>query len=371
MASVQPHTTDATAHFPLALAAVQELTAPGDFADFPQALVPRTPESVSLLFDRVPIHARSLRIHELHFKVRDGEWTSPAPLTFGEEPMQGAASYADLSGGEFLYFVKASGLRDPGRYFRMKVESERTRPPELVSLSSPIAVLSYPRVQRLGDGRVVLAFRDFESRGNLAFSEDGLAFGPAKVVVEDSIAQFGIADFADQSLAMAYQVDREGGGKTSWLRFSVDGGDRWSAPVQVTRTFINVHDPYLFRREDGDLDVYYSVTPEGLAGGFLLFRRSVTAEGVLGPEQQLTLPEAGSVLMPQIHRLPGGNLLVVLARVLGASGAKSQLVALELDSDAPTARQRSSLLSVLDSDVPTLGWRAQTLTETDRERSVP
>jgi hypothetical protein len=292
---------------------------------------------LSLFFDRVPADARSFRVHEAQLEVSEGAWTELGPHELGEESMQGGASCASFGGRSYLYFVAASGLKTEGVYFRAEVGERGLGPLETVTLSSPIAILSFPRVRALRDGRVALIFRDFQSRGVLALSDDGLEFSEERVVVGEPAAQLGVADFSDGTLAVAYQTDREGGGKTSWLRLSRDGRAGWSAPIRLARERINVHDPYLFGREDGGLDVYYSATPDRLAGGFLLFRRRVSSRGELGPEQQLTTQDAGSLLMPQIERLPDGGLLLVLARVLGAAGNRSQLAALELSSDAPPA----------------------------------
>lgn len=322
---------------PLPASSVLPVTAPEAAADYPQGFVERKPGLLSLFFDRVPADASSFRVHEAQLEVSKGAWTELGPQDLGEETMQGGASCVSFSGRSYLYFVKASGLKTGGAYFRAEVGERDLGPLEEITVSSPIAILSFPRVRALRDGRIALIFRDFQSRGILALSDDGLDFSAERVVVDEPAAQLGVADFSDGGLAVAYQTDRAGGGKTSWLRLARDDRTGWSAPIQLAPEHINAHDPQLFARLDGALDVYYSATPDRLAGGFLLFRRRVSSQGELGPEQQLTAQGAGSLLMPQIERLPDGGLLLVLARVLGAEGNRSQLAALELSSDAPPA----------------------------------
>lgn len=301
--------------------------------NLPRALFRAPDGSVELVFVRVPPDASRFDLFAISWVSGRG-WSEPTHLVRGPEPYQGGASVVSLPEGHYLYYVKSESLRKPGVFVRRRLLETGLGPVEEISGAPSLSLLSFPRLHPLHEKRVALVFRDGESRGQIAFSEDGLLFAPAAVVVSEPVAAVDLGVFADGALAFVYQTARpEGIGKISWVQLSSDGV-AWSSPIQIAPEMLNVHDPYPFLRQDGDLDLYFSSTNEGLAGGFSLFRRRLAVTGELGAVERVSTRATGSLLYPRSLRLPTGAVLSVASDVSGRMGEVGHLVVFLLPGDS-------------------------------------
>lgn len=170
------------------------------------------------------------------------------------------------------------------------------------------------------------------SIGELRFSQsqDGKSFKASQKVGEKS-QMIRAAFFKSGIWAFTYQVGHTAQ-MMDYLIFSSNQGKTFTAPLAVTSQK-NVHDPFLLQRQDGDLDVYYVVWQNG--EGFVLFRRAVTAQGLLGPEERLSPPRY-AVDKPHALRLQDGSVFITTGKI-NASETKidTDLYFTILTGDAP------------------------------------
>ncbi|MNL14174.1 hypothetical protein D3C87_1351040 [compost metagenome] len=112
---------------------------------------------------------------------------------------------------------------------------------------------------------------------------------------------------------------------------SNDEGQSFSPRIRLSDEN-NVHDTFLLQRKDGERDAYYLVGIEGK--GFSLFRRKISRDGKLGPEQQIT-STAVHVEKPHCLRLNSGKIFVTLSKVNSeAKGISTDIVFMTLFDDA-------------------------------------
>ncbi|MGE0174365.1 MAG: sialidase family protein [Oligoflexales bacterium] len=185
---------------------------------------------------------------------------------------------------------------------------------------------------RLADGRIILSYEiwDFEKDYRslrFSLSTDGRTFQtPLEVVNKAQMFHFG--EFADGSWAFAYQRGNAGTMR-SYVVLTRDDGRTFTVEKQISdqKGNSNVHDSFLFRRIDGDLDIYYLLWKDG---GFSCFRRRISSTGDLGPEERVT--ESGlNMQKPTPFRLPDGKIFLVLSQVKLWS---SDVVGMILETDA-------------------------------------
>lgn len=228
----------------------------------------------------------------------------PVTLDLGlSEAMVGNPSLPIRGGVPTLYLVATESSSASARVERRPWSGAAPGAAEGVTMPEPIGLLSWPRFVALADGRVAVAYRDGASLVKLAFSDDGLAFD-APQVMGPAGAQPELAQMASGALVYAYQVG-VGGDIQSWYRVSTDGS-AWSDAALVTDSSTNVHDTDAFVRADGRVDLYY-IWPDS-ALGFDLWRRCVSADGALGPEELVVVRSWGNLAKPRAHRRADGAI---------------------------------------------------------------
>lgn len=220
---------------------------------------------------------------------------------------------ATIRGKDYLYTVEPDG-KGNGSLRRRQVLPNGLGRVEQIKVSPPIPFMHWPQLTSLADGRVVLATVVPGQKPFLAISDDGgrnfkVTTSPAHSPV-DSMTLAHVAGFRDGALVVTTQVGDSTGQVQAFVRTSADG-ITFSAPVKVTTTSSNVHDAFPVPRADGDVDLYYL---KASGDGFAAFRRSFARQGQLGPEQQLTGSDLGSVEKPQARRLPDGSVRLILAK---------------------------------------------------------
>ncbi len=239
---------------------------------------------------------------------------SDAPFTTARrEPFVAAAVAGVTVGGRrYLYSVEptATGLS----LVRRAVTAAGLGRPQPVEVSPMPAGMHWPQLTALPDGRIALAAVVPHRGPYLAMSDDG---GKSFQVTawlgqtqRDELSLAHLGSFADGTLVVTTQVGDPQGLVTSLVRTSQDGVN-FTPPVPVTTENPNVHDAFVVRRSDGDVDLYYLRQEQA---GFSAFRRKLTRAGALGEEQRLTGPELGSVEKPQGFRLPDGSVRLIMAR---------------------------------------------------------
>ncbi len=263
-------------------------------------------------------------------------WTGPTDIDLGAATYTGSPSIVGHAGTTWLYFAQADGLYSALSLHRSAWGQGSWQVPEnMEPVAGATSLLSWPVFAPLEDGRVGLAFRDGQSLPQVALSDDGTFFSEPTQVMPTGAAMVALGDMADGTLACTYQTG-SGGSMTAWVRTSPDG-QQWSDPIQVSDASTNVHDTCPVRRLDGDLDLYY-IWPCSPAG-FCLFRRALSADGQLGPEQQVTAAEVGETTKPAALRLPDGSLLILWAEITqrgpGGEPTEQILSGAELAGDAP------------------------------------
>jgi len=239
---------------------------------------------------------------------------SDAPFaTAKREPFVAAAVAGVTAGGRrYLYSVEpgAAGLS----LVRREVTAAGLGRPQPVELSPMPDGMHWPQLTALPDGRIALAAVVPHRGPYLAISSDGGASFEVTAWLgqtqRDELSLAHLGSFADGTLVVTTQVGGPDGLVTSLVRTSRDGVN-FSPPVPVTTENPNVHDAFVVRRGDGDVDLYYLRQEQA---GFSAYRRKLTRSGSLGEEQRLTGPELGSVEKPQAFRLPDGSLRLIMAR---------------------------------------------------------
>jgi hypothetical protein len=272
------------------------------------------PSPVSLVFDHFDAAFTSGQLRRTTLTITGGAITSfspPVALSLGSSTFLGSPSIVTASGTPWLYYVRSAAPQASAQLLRCQAGPSGCAAPSVVVSAPAMTLLSWPRLIALPDGRLAAAFRDAQSRPTIALSTDGTSFGGGHAVGPPG-AMPALGVFQDGTLAFTYQTQSTAAPMTSWVTLSKDGAS-WSAPQRVTTQSGNVHDTALVDRLDGQLELYY-IYPAG-ALGFVLFRRALASDGVLGPEQQVTASAVGEVSKPAAARLPDGRLLLSWAQI--------------------------------------------------------
>lgn len=256
-----------------------------------------------------------------------------------DQPIVAGPSVVEVGGEAWLYYVDGPGLDT------VEVGIKRARwdgagwgAPEAVGPLPETWLLSWPRFVAVGDG-VAVAYRDWNSAPHYAWSPDGVTFEPAtRLAPAGALAT--VAAFGDGSLVSTWQ--EETAERPFVARFSIsrDRGATWSPGVAVTESHGNVHDTAPVLRRDGDIDLYY-IYPAS-ARGFVLFRRHLTVDGRLGPEERVTADVLGEPSKPGAARLADGALRLWWAEISARDPVQGwpteqRLVVTRVHGDAPRA----------------------------------
>lgn len=319
---------------PLGPAAVQ-IIGPALATDIDAAWVPG---DGSLVFDSSDVDFTRSRLFGA--AASDGGFAAPVALDgLSDRALVAGPSVIEFRGETWLYFVDSPGLDGvevgikrarwaAGRW----VDVEAVRPiPETW-------ILSWPRFVALDDG-VGLAWRDWNSAPHFARSADGLRFD-APVRIADAGALATVGRFADGTLVYTWQEESAARPFVAYYSLSTDGGATWRPKAEVTDASGNVHDTAPVERRDGTIDLYY-IYPAS-ARGFVLFRRHLTADGRLGPEERVTADALGEPSKPGGARLPDGRLLLWWAEISARDlvqgwPTEQRIVVTRIQGDAPSA----------------------------------
>ncbi len=217
-------------------------------------------------------------------------------------------------------------------------EFRESRPVTLRGLPDGVAV-AWPQAVGLTDGRVVLAFVVPQQRAFLAVSdESGLVFDVAAAPAPEGELRGVLAHVGttrNGRIVFTYQVADASWAFRSYVRAAERLGRPFGPATLIHEDDDNVHDASVTTRADGGADLYYlrAASPSGLS----VHRRSLRADGSLGPEQLVTSPSVGHVEKPQARRLPDGRLGLSFARrTPGETGeATFDLAFAVLAGDAP------------------------------------
>jgi hypothetical protein len=244
-------------------------------------------------------------------------FSAPKPLGIGPAiTYETTPSAVRLGRYQYLYLTKTSSIFDDSLVVhRSKFDGDRFGEPEVVGpIPGVSSLLSWPRFIEAPVGLAV-AFRTRpESSASFAASFDGLSFTePIAVRPGERIAMPRTAFFRSGKAVYTYQtVSDDYWRYWSWWSIS-DDWKTWRDPVLVTTNSQNVHDTAPFMRSDGDIDLYYIYSSLEPTDTFKLYRRCLTRQGVLGPEQLVTA--AGSPNKPNLERLAGGKVLLMYSDI--------------------------------------------------------
>ncbi|MFS4458033.1 hypothetical protein [Bdellovibrio sp. HCB2-146] len=243
-----------------------------------------------------------------------------------------------INGKIWIYFTAVDTQKNESKWGRFAFdENDPETPVEWLnaqeSLVGQIRPWIFPSLTSSGD--ILLAYEKRNSTTGLmdlffARSAKGRDFSVG-LPIASGAQMVRFAEFEKGPWAFSYQV---GSGKqmNAFVKFSADQGQSFSTPIQISQ-YKNIHDTFLLKRHDGELDVYYLVWMEG--SGYSLFRRQLKRDGGLGPEQQLT-STAVAVEKPHCLRLASGKIFVTLSKLNAptSSTVASDIVFMTLMDDA-------------------------------------
>jgi hypothetical protein len=225
----------------------------------------------------------------------------------------------------WIYYVEADHFKADVKSYRAQWQKGKLVNIEPLSIGKTLKLRSWQKFY-VYDDKVVMV----HTGGGMfvSVSTDGKTFASFKKIFSYS-AQPRISSIGDM-LVSAFQIGNWREGKMKpLLSFSNDLANTWSKPMEVTNSHINVHDAFLFKRLDGNIDIYY-VYPIGDWRGFSLFRRCLRKNHSLGSEEQVLVKEIGNVVAPSISRLNNDEILVMFNEQL--SGYNPYFAILSRDS---------------------------------------
>ena len=301
---------------------------PGDRIDVTTAFSVAADGAVTVVFDTFdePFTRGELWLASSPDGTR---FSFPRPLGFTSHAFEVSPSFV----GEALYFAGADEPGTPPTMYLARVAD----PLPVNAVSGVDSLLSWPRWIQAGGSTVALAFRDGASVPRFAQGASPDTVGAPVEVDPEPGALATAAVFGDGTFAFTYQHPVGTEPMVSFVRRSSDG-ESWSDPVRVSDAAPNVHDTAMTPRADGGLDLYY-IHPTPTSPGFVLFRRSLRADGALGEEQQLTAEDAADPSKPSALPLADGTILIayanIAARSLTGEPTRQEITLTRVASEAP------------------------------------
>jgi len=271
-----------------------------------------------------------------HTEIRYGEILNIDPLVVSEvQPVlpknnfkkRYLSSVVETDNGSWVYFVEGDSLKDVARSYRAQWNKGTLINIEELNIEKKIRVRHWQKYYSFNN-RVVMIY----AGGDGIFfttSRDGKTFKNF-IKTGERAAQPNFNHVNERVLAYSFQRgDWEKGKMKSMFSISEDAGQTWQQPIQTTLSHENVHDAFLFKREDKLLDIYY-IYPIGSWRGFSLFRRCIRKDFSLGDEEQVIVKEMGNVIAPTLHRLENNQIVLTFNEQL--SGYTPYITILNGDS---------------------------------------
>ncbi len=233
---------------------------------------------------------------------------SPVPLKLLDKPLQLSPASLLLNDDSYLYFMAGDAVRKSTHFYRSLYREGFFGLVEKIKLDDELdGILAWPHPIALSKNLIILAYDNYRTSNNVAFSDDGLVF---RKKIKVGTGQMGrVAAYKGGQLVYTWQTGY-GTNMTVWHCLSRDG-ITWSKPAPITNGSTDVHDAMPFSRLDGGVDVYYIYTG---TSGYSIYRRSVSLDGRLGREERITSDSVGSVTQPHPHRLKDGRIVLTFTR---------------------------------------------------------
>lgn len=274
-----------------------------------------------------------------------GATSSSIPLTFGGR-VEDAPALISNADGDWLYFASSDPDLSNIELWRASIVDGRfSSLQRLADIDGLSTMNQWPRWVSSGQD-VLLTYRGRKSVPTWLRLVDGVTPGAPVTLGSEGVAYPRVVPMQDEGCFFSYQHEPEGGYMATRYQVSRDCM-RWSQSTELSPAKPpikpDVHDAYALPRRDGGVDIYY-VYPSYKGSdalfpvGFDLYRRSVTAGGLAGPEQLLTERLTFNPFAPSAHRLADGTILVTFADILeiGPIAVKhANLTLFKLRADAP------------------------------------
>ncbi len=237
------------------------------------------------------------------------------------------SSIVKMNDSIWIYYVEGNSLKDFAKSFRAQWENGTLVNIEELNIDKKIRVRHWQRYYSFNNLVVMI----YAGGDGMFFttSKDGISFKNF-VKTYKRAAKPSFNNVNEKTVAYSFQRGNWKKGKMkSMFSISEDMGLTWNQPTETTLSHKNVHDAFLFKRNDGMLDIYY-VYPVESWRGFSLFRRCIRKDYSLGDEEQVIVKEMGNVIAPTLHRLEDNRIALVFNEQL--SGFNPYITIIKGDS---------------------------------------
>ncbi|MCF6437436.1 hypothetical protein [Pseudoalteromonas sp. MMG022] len=230
-----------------------------------------------------------------------------------------------LVSNKYLYIVVSQKYWGKnGSVLRVNLESNVV---EKVLMPRGVSVGSLLRFKGLTDSKVFATYRAGKSNIFIAHSDDGLNFANEQSVAIGTMPD--ISAFGNGSLISAYQAGPDLRNMKVYFSIQEKGGTT-SKPKRIAE-HKNIHDAFMLRRSDGNVDVYFVKQAES-EERLILSRRCINHTGSLGIEEVLLDSKKYNVAKPSAQMFNHNEVIVSFINQTGP--ASSSLHYMKLDSEA-------------------------------------
>lgn len=218
------------------------------------------------------------------------------------------SSIIKIDGISWLYYVEGDSLKDSAKSYRAQFNNGHLINIEPLTINNSLRVIHWQKFYTLPNNNIAIVFRNGKGMF-FGTSKDGKTFTDFIKVYKQAAKPNFIALDNDKFIYSFQGRGKNKGSMQSKFSYSKDGGATWSQPTNTTESHGNVHDAFLFNRNDGLADIYY-IYPIGAWRGFSLFRRCIKDNFSLGEEEQVIEKEIGHLMKPNVFRLNKHQLLL-------------------------------------------------------------
>lgn len=233
----------------------------------------------------------------------------------------------EFAGQEYLYYISAE------KFWGNNAQILRV-PLNLLTEATPIKLplkygaYSLSRITSISNGKLVLILRSGKSRLFLSMSNDGVNFDTPVFVGSGTMP--ALAEFSDGTLLVSYQSGQSVNQMRGQIRLALNNTGLWSHPSILPHEG-NVHDLYPVQRQDGNIDIYYSVA--GSNNKLALYRVCLNKNLHFGSKQRLLATEDLSIAKSAMFYTKQGRILSFSNQ--SDDLVKTNLTLYPLSSDAP------------------------------------